>query len=111
MDEEEYCEACMKEHDVKTFTKSDYIDDSLLFAHIYVDRSQTVQYMSPLMPFGGGTITLGYVYHFRLHLKENKTHVLYTNGDHIYEPITVLTGFPITPANVKERLQTILTFS
>lgn len=104
----EYCEQCEKDHDVFVYTVDD-LEGKLLFAHIYIDKTTKIQVPSRWGP--PMIITVGYKYHFRLHLQENKTMLLFTNGETIFEELNTFEGFPITPSNAKERLQTILTFS
>ena len=108
----ESCENCIKHHDLlDVYT---VLDDhqELLFAQIYVGHNyKVITIPGPgSLSFCSSHFELGRKYQIRLHLKQYYTNICETTGDDIKQLLQI-PGFPINPANAKEKLKLYLLFS
>lgn len=86
----------------------------LLYAHIYIDRTETHLFHMPniagKIPSRTETIITGHMYHFRLHIRDNFT-MLGHPTTNAFNDICKITGFPVNPSNAEEKLKLYLLFS
>lgn len=87
------CPHCTYNYPGVGWVLSTYDDYGIIFAHIYLDATETP----------------GHWYHVRLHIRDNYTIIRDTNDFNI--DLLKLPGFPINPANAKEKVKLYLLFS
>jgi hypothetical protein len=108
------CESCTAQYKLN-YCATVYHEDlsTLLYAHITINKSEILSYPMPNIRFGGMSnhyFQVGYNYHFRLEFDKNQTILAACNDDYRDE-IAILPGYPVTPSNAHQKLETILTFS
>lgn len=89
------CIECAEEHQLRIVCMSpDFNNKKLIYAHIFMDN-----------PSGTG------MFQIRLHLTENKTEIdaLKSLFQH-RELVIIIPGFPLNPANVKQKLSNLMAF-